>query len=253
MAFSPLLRLPEIYETSPQWAQAANDANYALECATNDITILDMSTGDKLLGDVEQLRSFLWVTQNVSINRTLTLSEKVDLVSEARRFVAISNEGPADLTVKVNSNATWSDTISAGASRLYYIKGNSVRIIGSYGLASTSPSMTYDVSIFVSGQPPVVDEIYRQAFTQDVRFDGNFLGSRATARINPTANAQFIVKKNGTQVGVVTLTSSGTHTFTTTGGNPVLMAPGSFLTVTPPNPQDASLADVGITLAGTKL
>jgi hypothetical protein len=41
-------------------------------------------------------------------------------------------------------------------------------------------------------------------------------------------------------------------TFMTTGGASQSFAPGDRLTITAPSPQDATLSDVAITLAGTR-
>jgi len=110
----------------------------------------------------------------------------------------------------------------------------------------------YDlVSSFV-GNPGDGATVMILTFTRSVTFAANFSGSQGTVGTNPTATATYTVNKNGSSVGTIQISTAGAFTFATSGGAAVSFAAGDRLTITAPSPQDATLADVGITLAGTR-
>lgn len=79
----------------------------------------------------------------------------------------------------------------------------------------------------------------------------DFVGANADVRTNPTATAVFTVKKNGSGIGTVTISTGGVATFVTTGAGVSLVATDT-LTIEPPAVEDLTLAGVTITFAGTK-
>lgn len=80
----------------------------------------------------------------------------------------------------------------------------------------------------------------------------NFAGSNADVRTNPgDGTATFTVKKSGTTVGTVTITTGGVVTFNTTGTT-VSLAAGDTLTIEPPGVEDSLLAGVTITISATR-
>lgn len=78
-------------------------------------------------------------------------------------------------------------------------------------------------------------------------------GSVGHADVVATATATFSIEKNGSPVGTVVFgTVDNEPTFTTSGGLPVTFLAGDILTLITPTPQDATLAEVAITLALTR-
>lgn len=110
----------------------------------------------------------------------------------------------------------------------------------------------YDVVFTLPGQPangvtyPVI------TFKRTTTFAVDFAGSVGSVGTNPTSTATYTVKKNGSTVGQIVINTSGVFTFTTSGGAPISFSSGDRLEIVSPNPQDATLADVAITLAGTR-
>jgi hypothetical protein len=87
-------------------------------------------------------------------------------------------------------------------------------------------------------------------FTQTAVFPQNFLNptSYATAGIASTNLVYYLIQRNGQNVGSVTFFPAGTPVFATGG---FTVQPGDRLTMIAPNPMDATLSDVAITLAYT--
>jgi VCBS repeat-containing protein len=113
----------------------------------------------------------------------------------------------------------------------------------------TRTSEPYDVTSFLAGNPVAYAQVLGLTFVRAVNFPSNFSGSVGSVGTNPTASAVYTVKRNGSSVGTVTISTSGTFTFSTSGA--VSFASGDRMTIVAPSVQDATLADVAITLAGT--
>lgn len=80
----------------------------------------------------------------------------------------------------------------------------------------------------------------------------NFAGSNLDVRTNPSdGTATFTVKKSGSTVGTVTITTGGVVTFNTTGTT-VSLVNGDTLTIEPPAVEDSVMAGVTITIASTR-
>jgi hypothetical protein len=63
-----------------------------------------------------------------------------------------------------------------------------------------------------------------------------------------TGTATFTIKKNGSSAGTLAFTTSATGVFTI--GSDITLAAGDLLQFFAPGSPDATLADIGITLAG---
>lgn len=114
---------------------------------------------------------------------------------------------------------------------------------------------TFAVVSAVTGKPAAsqIVAIYT-AFSTET-FPANFGSpnqSYGSVGTNPTSTASYTVNKNGSSVGTVSISTSGVFTFTTSGGTSFSLAAGDRLTIVAPSSQDATLADVGITLVGTR-
>ena len=109
----------------------------------------------------------------------------------------------------------------------------------------------YDVVTFFPGVPGASEVLSRVVFTRQVAFPIALAGSYASAGTAATASTIVSTKKNGAAFGTCTFAIAGTTcTFASTVG--AVFAAGDVLTVTAPAGADATLADIAITLAGTR-
>jgi len=126
-----------------------------------------------------------------------------------------------------------------------------------YGDLSPSPTVSltvnnYDIAVFVSSLLGASQEILRFVAPRDVYFQDDFADSKLDAGTAATAEAVFTVKDNGTSIGTITVAAAGTTgTFATTSGEHTIDA-GDVLTIEAPSSEDATLADVSITLYGAR-
>lgn len=250
---SKILSLPDILLDSPQAQQIITDGIAGLEEATNDIAIYDMANGDVTISSAEQQRAFVFQCDNTVTGNKIVVNDKIDFVTEARRFMAIKNSGPGDLKVE-NVDATFTDTIPGGGTRLYYIKGKTVSTLGAFAGTISALGTEFEVNLYISGKPPAGNvEVLRVPFTTNVRFEANFLGSKESHQVNATGSVKMDVKRDGTKIGDITIPAGvGNTLFTTVTNNPYVFSAGSILTVESPLVQDATLSSVGINFRGTK-
>jgi len=110
----------------------------------------------------------------------------------------------------------------------------------------------FDATAFYPGVPTNSAKVLRVPIARAVTFAGNFSGSYGKASVASTGTATFDVQKNGSSIGTVVFTSSATATFTTTSGAAQSFAAGDVLSIIAPASADATLADIGIVLAGTR-
>lgn len=111
----------------------------------------------------------------------------------------------------------------------------------------------FDAHAFYPGVPSASAKVLRVPIARAVTFAANFSGSYFAASANATATTVFDVQKNGSSIGSVSIAAGGTTaTFTTTSGTSKSFAAGDVLAIIAPGTADATLADVGFVLAGTR-
>lgn len=115
---------------------------------------------------------------------------------------------------------------------------------------STNPPVMLPVSLV--GMPGASATVFLFTAPVAISFAGNFAGSFGSVGVNPTATATYSVKKNGSSVGTIVISTGGVVTFTTTSGASQSLAAGDVLAVVGPTSQDATLANGAYTLYGTR-
>lgn len=113
-------------------------------------------------------------------------------------------------------------------------------------------SQPFDVHAFYPGIPTASAKVVRIPVARSVTFPDDFAGSYGVASATATASTAFDVQKNGSSVGTITFAlGASTSTFVTAAGA-LSLAAGDVLTIVAPATPDATLADVGFALAGTR-
>jgi hypothetical protein len=126
-----------------------------------------------------------------------------------------------------------------------------------YSSSTGKWEMLVDRPIFpvsmVVGKPSAGQLVCIYTAGASMTFPANFASPNSYGSVGtlPSATATFSIYKNGSLVGNVAVSTAGVFTFTTTSGSFSLNA-GDRLTVVAPGSQDATMADVGITLVGTR-
>jgi hypothetical protein len=119
--------------------------------------------------------------------------------------------------------------------------------------ASGSPYVTEWLSdnirlaLFIGGQPDPAELVLQYAVTDHMVFVTGLVGTVAFAQIPSSAPAVFQLNKNGAAIGTITFESSPPDASVAFSGT-VACVPGDIISITAPSPQDASLADISLTI-----
>ena len=123
-------------------------------------------------------------------------------------------------------------------------------VTGATGVPGTQP---FDFGAFISGVPTTSAIVTRSPVAREITFPANFSGSYGVARVAATASTAFDIQKNGSSIGTITFAiSATTATFVSSGGAQQTTVAGDYLSIIAPASADATLADIGFVLAGTR-
>jgi Collagen triple helix repeat (20 copies) len=137
----------------------------------------------------------------------------------------------------------------AGALQVTAKAGNVVTLLNP--TSSAGGGLPYDIALYAAGKPAASALALRFAFDRAISFSINLAGSIASAGTAATASTNFALTKNGTSIGTLTF-AAGSATGTFSVGTAPNFASGDVLTVTAPSTQDATLADLSVTLNGVR-
>ena len=104
------------------------------------------------------------------------------------------------------------------------------------------------------GAPGVSTTLRRFVAPMTMTIPANFAGSRAFAEVPATVSTVIYINKNGTNIGTITFAVGaqvGTWSATPSGAN-VSLSAGDFVKIYTGTTQDATLAELGITLVINK-
>lgn len=116
------------------------------------------------------------------------------------------------------------------------------------GAGSAQP---YDMLMFFPGLPVGAAVLSRLIIPRAVTLPASLTGSFASATIAATAATTLTIAKNGTPIGSVNFAAGATAgTFTFSGS--VTTSPGDVLTLTNQSPADTTLANISVSIVGTR-
>jgi hypothetical protein len=110
----------------------------------------------------------------------------------------------------------------------------------------------YDAGGGCTGVPAVSLVLMHYPFPRTVVFPSGLTSSRGVAGTAATAQADFDIRRNGGSVGTMRFAAAAT-TASFIMASATTFFPGDILTVVAPASPDATLADVGFALAGTRI
>lgn len=108
-----------------------------------------------------------------------------------------------------------------------------------------------DFPMFLPGVPPDGAMMARVVMVRPITLPAGLTDSRACALVAATAETVLTLRKNGVAIGTITFAAAGTvgvFAF----ADPVQFAVGDVLEIVNQAGHDATLADISVTLTGTK-
>lgn len=211
MSDSLILAIAELAQGQSQAFSTVNDMLAALEQATN--APLEVTTAtDYTVAELDTVRYGVFIFSGMTANRTITFPGTIN-GNVTKRLIAIVNTSTS-YSLTITSGVGADVTIPSGASRLIFIYNTAVYLVAEGGKISGLPHTT---AFFSAGGPTHAAEVLRYAFSEAATWADELVGSSGSVGTNPNNPVYFIVKKNGTVVGHVGVSTSGTFTFYTTG------------------------------------
>ena len=114
-----------------------------------------------------------------------------------------------------------------------------------------SVAQPFDLTAFYPGVVAASALVTRVPVARAVTFPSGLTGSIGKASAAATASTAFDVRKNGSSVGTITF-AAGATSATFAAASAITLAAGDIVSIHGPSTPDATLADVGIVLAGTR-
>lgn len=216
-----------------------NDQAGELDAAFTEVLTSDYTSGNITLTDSEFRRNVGFKASNLSVARQLTTPATI------KRFFFVDNtDGTDTLTV---TDGTASTVLVSGEVASFLHSGSA----GGLSLVSNSNAAPFDLGTFWVGAPGSSELLLAFLFTRSVTFEDDFSGSQFDNGTNPTSAVVIDIAKNGTDIGHIDVTTGGVGSFTTDATTASFVA-GDLLTVTAPASADATMADLRITLLGSR-
>jgi len=118
----------------------------------------------------------------------------------------------------------------------------------------TAANNPFDIGLFYPGIPDPNITLLNVSLTRTVTFPADFSGSYAISVTAASAEFMFEIEKNSVQVATITFAAASDEGVFDSSGIPVVFIAGDILTVVSEtvSAADATLSDVGITLAGLR-
>jgi hypothetical protein len=242
MAQTPNLLITLIEQSQAQKEVTANEAFNVLDAAIAGRLALTSTGGSTTLTDAQARNAVIDVSGALTSPSTVIVPDRSHVFT-----VKNSTSGAQALTVKTASGA--GVTVPAGATQTLYCDGTDVFLVGAAAAPVTAP---YDIGMFFPGKPVAGATMFRVPLARMVVFSDDFAGSQAKCATAASVSAVFTVKRNDTAIGTITFAAGSlVGTFATSGIDEMFLAT-DLLTIIAPAAQDVTLANVGITFAGTR-
>jgi hypothetical protein len=239
---TPNLAIPHILQSQAQKEVTANAAFDALDQAIAGLLEVDVSAGGTVAVDPAA------ALKCKMLRLTGTLAANAEAVVPDNRKPYFVHNATADgfaVTVRTAAGVGVSVGSSPNDTAVVYCDGTDVLAI------SSIVAGPYDPAMFIPGTHASGALMAQIVFPRTVTFPAGFAGSQAHAQIAATASTTLDVQQNGTSVGTITF-GVGSSTATFSLATDATFAPGDRLAIVNQDPADATLADLSITLKGTR-
>lgn len=251
MSTTSILGITEIGESQNNKYITINNAIVALEQAANrGLANASVGAGPWALTEAEATRYAVFRASGGSAAFNITMPSQINTINATRVFAVINEDTTYTATVKASTGAGATVDLLPGESGTFYQSYEDVYLI-SKGQAGSSPP--YDVGLYIPGKPGDGAEVFKFVAVRPVEWPDDWAGSYGHIGVNPTDGANvFTIKKNGSSIGSISISTGGVFTFATTGTTTTLAA-GDRLTIENQATADSTAADIGFNLAGARV
>jgi hypothetical protein len=238
---SPNLAIPLLVDSQSSKYVTVNDAINALDEAICQKLARAMTDADYTFPSADALGNYVFI-----MSGTLTAGRNVIVPNNEKPYIFENlTTGGHPITVKTAAG-TGIAVANASGKALIYCDGTNVVAVGT--AAAGGP---FDVGVFAPGVGTNAQKLARIPLARAVTFPAGAATSEAKASANATASTTFTLSKNGSSFATVNF-AIGAAVGTWTQASDANFSAGDVLEIDGPGTADATLADVGITLSGTR-
>jgi hypothetical protein len=214
--------------------------------AVFDATLTEIFSADVASGNVSLTNAQFRQMARISIINVGTAGRTVTVPAIKRGFIVTSAASNTDPVSVVRGSTSIS--LVAGEAKILYTDGTTNGMLA-FGLAASS-DLPFDLGFFISAKPDPAETVMQYMFDRAVTFPTNLTGSQAKSKTQSAADVSFKIQKNAADIGTIrfNISQTGVYAFAA----PISFAVGDFLQIIAPVSQDTTLADISITLKGTR-
>ncbi len=255
MPVSDILQIPVLTEAMAQKTIGVNMAIQAMEKAISGTLSIATTTATSTGFDLV-----------IPFNTTNDLSAREALRAIYYRLLAgathafdlihpnnphlffIKNETTQTATVKCATGSGTTVSLPAGAAFMILCDGtNMIKL--DFTLVNLTQANDCEFAFY--GMPEASQVMGRILIGRDTVFPANLAGSRGLVGVNPLVTHTLQLWDDATQFGTISISPSGTFTFTTTGGTARTVTAGSVLELRNSGTMDTLLDQVMVTFLAT--
>jgi hypothetical protein len=188
-----------------------------------------------------------WTYSIYEFTGNTTADINIIVPTATRRFSVVNNTTGPPRTITIKTAAAPGVVLTVGEHLVVEQNGTTMIALTS----GSSAAQPYDLGVSWSGTLPASQVLLRYPFPRAVTFPAGLISSQAVSLAPATGTTTLTLAKNGTPIGTINFAAAATSgTFTLS--SLVSFVAGDLLTLTAPDPADATLADLGIALAGIR-
>jgi hypothetical protein len=236
------LLLPHVESAQAQKEVTLNEALDYLDGALTAQLSKSVAAADVTLTDDEATQTlYLKATGLQTTNRSI-------VVPDRRKLWIVERAATGAYTVTVKTLAGAGVALSGAEVRLIYCDGTTCIAV----TPATIASEPFDIAGYIPGLPGDGAVILRFVASRALQVPAALANSQGLVGTAPTAPADFSLRKNGVQFGLASFAAAAT-TCTFTAATATDFVAGDLLSIVAPSPQDATLAELAITLASVRI
>jgi hypothetical protein len=250
MSKSAILAINQIAETQNNKYLTHNDAVDILEESTNALfENAAVGAGPVTLTEVQATQYQVYKVSGGSAAFDLVFPSTINAVNAVRHATIWKADTTWAVTVKMSTGAGTTVTLTPGQSAVIQIDYEDVVAM----FTGDTAQPPYDVGLYIPGTPGDGAEVFKFVAVRGVEWADDWAGSYGHIGVNPSDGANvFTIKKNGSSVGSISISTGGVFTFATTGAETSLVA-GDRLTIENQGTADSTAADIGFNLKGYRV
>lgn len=245
---SPFLNIIPVGAGQNNKEVTINDADLALERATQDILTVDMSAGNVTLSVAQFTRHMVFRCINVNANANLVIPHNVGQgANTAKRVFSVMHDTEADTTITV--------TTASGSASSVPLRRAMKAILSSDGANIRPITVTggvegISIACFVPGEMPGSSPVLRYTSVMDFTLPAGFVGSYGSVQTPPDGgDVVFDIRLNGISIGSMEF-ADGESDATFSLAAPRLVLAGDVVSVLSP-PDTYGLVDLSFSILGT--